>query len=418
VATPDGLEVGFSASELESSRAPEHLHLGWGGSPASGVAVSWTTDAATKVSEVLYGSDAQAVAAATGPTAEVKRATGHHLLLGSAQLGGDAVRVHEVHLCGLASSTSYHYKAGGAGAWSDAHRFVTGPAPGTSARFKFAVLGDGRDGPEIWARLEQAVARQGVSFQLYGGDAVNKGSSLRDWSQFFEASSGDFRVGDLLATTPIMVVNGNHEALAPAFVAQFVAPGEQSPGEQAAGKEWYSFDYGQAHFVGLNDRPLATALAASEREWLEADLGRVDRSKTPWIFVVHHTPLYSCGKHGSNLPLRAAWQPIFDRYRVDVVLAGHDHGYERSKPIRGLDGSDGKLAPAGPNAVPLDESGTVYVVTAGAGAPLYPVHEGCAHTERIESVNHYVLVELDGRTLRYAAYRLDGSLLDQLEIVK
>ena len=58
------------------------------------------------------------------------------------------------------------------------------------------------------------------------------------------------------------------------------------------------------------------------------------------------------------------------------------------------------------------------MVTAGAGAPLYPVHDGCPHTERIESVNHYVLVELDARTLRYAAYRLDGSLLDQLEIVK
>ena len=419
VGVPAGLAAGFSSHELGPKPAPLDVHLGWGGAPESTMAVSWRTDAATMVSEVLFGTDAQAVGAADGPGGGVKLATGHHLLLEGSLLGGsDDERIHEVHLCGLASATAYAYRVGGPGAWSEVRRFTTAPAAGTGARFKLAVLGDSRDGPDTWARLEQAVARQGVSFQLYGGDAVLSGADLRQWTEFFQASVADFRVEQLLGTTPTLMVNGNHEGLAAPFVAQFVVPEEVTPGEQAAGKEWYSFDYGNAHVVGLNDWPRATALGRPERDWLAADLARVDRSKAPWLFVFHHTPLYSCGKHGSNLELRAAWQPLFDQYRVDLVFAGHDHIYERSKPIRGLDGKEGKLAAAGPNGAPIGESGTIYVVTAGAGAPLYPVHDNCAHTERIESVHHYVLVEVDGRTLRYSALRLDGSVLDQVELSK
>jgi hypothetical protein len=62
-------------------------------------------------------------------------------------------------------------------------------------------------------------------------------------------------------------------------------------------------------------------------------------------------------------------------------------------------------------------SGTIYVVAGGAGADLY-ASDTCYHTQLSESVQHYVIVEIDGRTLSLTAYRLDGTMLDQVSWTK
>jgi hypothetical protein len=80
-------------------------------------------------------------------------------------------------------------------------------------------------------------------------------------------------------------------------------------------------------------------------------------------------------------------------------------------------GTEGQLAQSATNATPVNESGTLYVITAGAGADLYGTGM-CYHTYATEKVHNYVIVELEGRTMRYAAYRLAGSVLDQFEIQK
>jgi len=108
-----------------------------------------------------------------------------------------------------------------------------------------------------------------------------------------------------------------------------------------------------------------------------------------------------------------AWQPIFDEHSVDLVFTGHDHDYERSKPIRGFQAgsNDGELVAPG-------EDGTVYVVAAGAGAPLYGVDPSCYHTETTESVRNYVIVDVEGNTLDFTAYRIDGTVLDEFTLTK
>jgi 3',5'-cyclic AMP phosphodiesterase CpdA len=248
---------------------------------------------------------------------------------------------------------------------------------------------------------------------------VNLSGIQEEWNAFFRATTGSFAAQSMLARTPFMVVNGNHDALSVNYVAQFAVPQELTDGEAAQGEEWYSFSYGNAHFVMLNDSPADSALGAAQKGWLEADLKAVDRTATPWIIVTHHRPMYSCGgAHGSDTDLRVAWQPILDQYEVDIVFAGHDHLYERSRPVRGLMGIDGQLAQEGPNGAPVNQSGTVYVVSAGAGAPLYGADPSCNHTYVTESVRNYTIVEIEGRTLRFKAFRLEGSELDSFEITK
>ena len=234
--------------------------------------------------------------------------------------------------------------------------------------------------------------------------------------------SKPFQAEEVLARVPFMFADGNHESLSQIFLSRFALPQELSDGESGQGEEWYSFDYGNAHFVVLNDSVSSTTvLTGSEPTWLRADLGKVDRQKTPWIFVMHHQGAYSCASnHGSNLAVRAALQPIYDEFKVDVVWNGHDHDYERSHPIRGFQpgSTEGALATEGADGVPVAESGTIYIVSGGAGASLYGSSTACFHTLKAESVNNYLIVDVDGRMLRVTAYRLDGSVLDQFTYSK
>src|SRR5207302_459226 len=122
-------------------------------------------------------------------------------------------------------------------------------------------------------------------------------------------------------------------------------------------EEFYGIDYGPLHLTVLNDTPAVVAdLAGKESRFLDADL----TNAAPWKLVMHHKPAYSNDMgHGGEPSVLAAWTPIFDAHKVDVVLNGHVHGYERSNPIRAMK----------PVATPAD--GTVYLVSGGAGAPLY-----------------------------------------------
>ena len=414
---------GFDDGVTGDAPAPDHIHTSWTAAPESSFAVNWRTDNATTATQLIYGTDQSAVEGADGPGDGVSVTTGHHLLYGSFLDGDTQTRVHEVHVCGLDADTTYYYKVGGPGGWSDVYDFATAPEPGNSDLFTFAVTGDSRNEVEIWAQTQAEIDDFGVDFQLFSGDAVVTGLLQAEWNNFFEATfereEGDYFFQDTTARIPFMVVNGNHDALAINYVSQFALPQEVNGDEKATGEEWYSFDYANMHVVMLNDTPEISALGQDQRDWLTSDLASVDREETPWIIAVHHKPLYSCGgAHSSDLDLRAAWQPIFDQFKVDIVFAGHDHLYERTVPIRGLDGNEGVLADSGVNGVPVSESGTVYVVAAGAGAPLYGEDDSCAHTYTTKSVRNYVIVEIEDRSLRYRAYELGGTLLDEFDYDK
>ncbi len=417
VAIPDAKESGID--DGKGTDKPDHIHIGLAGASDTTFAVNWRTGNATTASQLLLGTDKAAVEAAKGASEGVQLVTGHHLLYGSALDGTELTRVHEVHACGLKPGTAYFYKVGGPGAWSAVHSVTTGPVIGSSEPIRLAVLGDSRNDPSVFAKIEEALAAKAPDLQIFTGDAVATGAVQKQWNTWFESTSGSFKVESMLARAPFMPVNGNHENLAINYPAQFVMPQHVGNGEKAQGEEYYSFEYGNAHIIALNDTPESGALAGTAQvEWLKADLAAVDRKKTPWVFVMHHRSTYSCGNHGSDLDLRKAWQPIFDQNQVDIVFSGHDHMYERSKPIRGLSGSTGKIALAGPKGTPVKGSGTLYLVTGGAGAPLYDVGNDCDHTYVTEKTRNYVVVDLDGPKIQVKAYRLDGTVIDDFEYTK
>lgn len=437
--TPEGCDYTVSTPEIEGQAGPsaatfgddptpDHIHASWAGPTDSTFAVNWRTDLSTRASVLLYGTDEGAVAAADGPADDVRQQLGHHMLVATGLARADTLtRLHEVHVCGLSPDTGYFYKVGGPGHWSDVYEFSTGPVIGSTNPWSFAATGDSRNQQEnSWALSQKRLRDAAVDLQVFSGDAVFLGTLQTDWDGFFEATDGDFAVQDLFAEVPFMMANGNHDALAVNYVAQFAFPQDRTTGEQAQGEEWYSFDYANAHFVILNDSVADdSVLAGPQAQWLRADLGSVDREKTPWIFAVHHRPFYTClSNHRPDTSLRTAWQPIFDEYRVDIVFTGHNHVYERSYPIRGLNDAEGMLAPAGAGGVPQIDgegfaSGTLYIVAAGVGAPLYGVSDECPTTNVAESLRNHVVVEIDDRTLSFTAYEtIGGGTIDHFTYTK
>ena len=85
----------------------------------------------------------------------------------------------------------------------------------------------------------------------------------------------------------------------------------------------------------------------TQLKWMETELAN---AKEKWkIALFHHPPYSSGGRHGSNIPIRDAWEPLFIKHNVSVIFTGHEHFYERIKPQKGIlyfiVGSSGKLAP-------------------------------------------------------------------------
>ena len=124
--------------------------------------------------------------------------------------------------------------------------------------------------------------------------------------------------------------------------------------------------------------------------WLDTELAK---SEDAWKFVFFHQPMYSSGaRHGSNLPLRNALEPILVKHGVAAVFAGHDHFYERVKPQKGIChfvvGGSSKLR-------------------AGKGLRTDLTARAC------DRDNSFLLIEIVGHTMRFRARTRTGAIVDE-----
>jgi uncharacterized protein (TIGR03382 family) len=143
-----------------------------------------------------------------------------------------------------------------------------------------------------------------------------------------------------------------------------------------------------------------------EKKWLEADLAA---NRLPWVVAYHHHPPYSTGEHGSSLDVRAAFVPIYEKYGVDLVLAGHDHEYERMKPIK-----------EGQAVAPGTEGAVQYVVVGSGGARIkgFPTSFQPWDAYRNDQDHGFIDVRVEGGTLTAEFVGIDGKVLDRFTMTK
>lgn len=259
----------------------------------------------------------------------------------------------------------------------------TAPAAGSGAPVRFVAFGDAGDGSEAQRAVARAMEDVPFDLMLVTGDLAAYVGTPREYEQHV---FGVYR--DVLRHVPLYVAAGNHDYKADAGAtmrAFFALPRNGGPG---ADERWFSFDRGDVHFVGLDSEDLT----AAQLRWLEADLAG---NALPWTVVFLHRPPFSSGSHGSDPVIREKVWPILVRHGVDLVLAGHDHDYERTTP----------------------QDGVVVVVTGGGGKGTKPVGRS-EFTAFSQQVLHFVFVEIEGDRLTLHAIDGTGREFDSAVIEK
>lgn len=367
---------------------PKNLHLTVPGNAASSIAIQWSTDDATKASEVRFGESADKLD---------KVAHGFSFTYGVANR-----RQHEVHLCGIKPGTTYYYDAGGSKARSAVASFTT--APDAPTEVKVLVVGDTRSDPSVMKAMEPKMLSHGATAMVTTGDAVATGGNQGEWDAFFGAAP------KLFAQVAGIYAHGNHEDLDELYFAQNAFADN---GGAAGIEEWFSNAYGPVRFVTLNETVSSSAfITGAERAFLETTLKGTDRKRFPWVIANHHMPFYTTSDgHAPNTTTRGAWAPLFDQYHVDVDLSGHVHSYETTLALKGgTKSAEGQVV--------NDAEGTRYFVFGGGGAPLYGFKAAKPYIAKRESVHGYALMTMSATSFKWDAYRQDGSLIESIAIGK
>lgn len=302
---------------------------------------------------------------------------------------------HRVTLHALKPGTTYHYRFGlqtNAGTtWSLPGQWTTDGGAGQS--FRFAVWADSRPllgsaMPLVFKQMLDVLAQHTpLALGIAGGDNVQvydaplNERTLRDrYIAYFDA------LAPLARQMPLFPILGNHDGASSdlavrAFRQNFLLPDQND-------QTYYSFNYGDVHFVLLNNeqmngRPVGR-MSDAQWQWLEQDLAGTQQ---PIVIVISHNAIFG------GLPTRPRFTPaeverlhrLFKQYGVVAVFQGDSHYYNFA-----------------------EQDGIAYFVTGGAGSPLYghPTHPAW-------STHQVLLIEIVNRTLISQALQPDGSILDR-----
>jgi 3',5'-cyclic AMP phosphodiesterase CpdA len=184
-----------------------------------------------------------------------------------------------------------------------------------------AVIGDMGTGEtpqyDVSRRMTEAHAKFPFDFVIMLGDNIYGGSKPKDFERKFSIPYKPL----LDAGVKFYASLGNHDSTNESFYAPF----------NMNGLTYYTFKKGNVNFFALN----SNYMDPKQLAWLENELKNA--SDKDWKVCYFHHPLFSSGKtHGSSTDLRKVLEPLFIKYHVDVVFAGHDHVYERVKPQNGI----------------------------------------------------------------------------------
>lgn len=269
------------------------------------------------------------------------------------------------------------------------------------------AFGDSGWGSPEQVRLAGLMADERWDLAVHVGDIAYNSGSDQDFTlrhfHIYEA---------LLARVPFFPAPGNHDLRAAGtgpYRRAFVWPGLSSEAL------YYTYRWGDIRFVVLDTTdesgagpPLRDG-SGPQAAWLESTLREASRDPTVrWLVVYMHHPPYSHATgfagHGSEEELRERLAPYFERYGVDLVLAGHDHHYERSWPIM-----EGRRVPAG--------CGPVYMVTGGGGASQFArAVDRSELTARTYLRHHFVRLVFTRAVILGEAIDTDGEAIDRFGV--
>ncbi|OOG75328.1 metallophosphoesterase family protein [Algoriphagus sp. A40] len=382
---------------------PKHVILTWNQEPSRSQSVTWRTDslALAPLAQLALADD-------TPMNPDLKSVIPRVLQLKDVQ--NREYYYYSVTFEDLLPGQTYRYRVGDEqGEWTGWNHFST-PDKGNEP-YSFLYLGDIQNDILNWGTraMRAAYAKAPhAGFMLFAGDCVNDGHDAGQWNDWFRS------LGHIPEVMPIVPVTGNHEyddlpgseesTLSLFWNAQFELP---QNGPKGLEESVFYVDYQSMRLVVLN-----TMMALNSEEdlkiqtdWLESVL---KDNPQKWTVVSYHHPLFSArdGNHGDYPELRASWQPVFEKYKTDLVLQGHDHMYGRgSRQYQTIN-------------VPQGQAGPVYLVSV-AGPKMYGIVPERRWMDRLGlNTQFYQQITIDGGKLEFRTYTVMGELYDSFDLVK
>ena len=327
--------------------------------------------------------------------------------LGNALFDTNLVTTHVATLTNLASNTSYSYRVsssdGGAPGVSPVETFRTLKTDGS---LSFVLFGDSGWGSSAQFEIARVVKSLDPDLVLHSGDVIY-GS--------FTSELADTRCLSVYAphmkNTPYYFTLGNHDLYSGAkhYLDAFYLPTNSvsATNHFLAGtspEHYYSFEHGDAHFTVLFVPYLSQyklSVGDSQYNWLTNDLATTTK---PWKILLFHVPMNSSSGHRfddndyngipDRLDIKNVVLPVASRYNVQLILSGHEHGYERFNPINGVHS----------------------ITSAGGGVPLYGFTELDVASAFFWSRYNCVRFTINGDTLEAQAIGLGGEVFDSMTI--
>ena len=244
----------------------------------------------------------------------------------------------------------------------------------------FLVIGDSGTGDraqsETGAQMWKAHSLFPYEFAIMLGDNMYGSERPQDYVAKFERPYKPM----LDANIAFYASLGNHDDPNQRYYKNF----------NMGGKRFYTYQKKDVRFFALD----SNYMDQDQQRWLEDELSR---SNSKWKIAYFHHPIYSSGgRHGSETDLRSIVEPIFIKYNLNVVFAGHEHFYERLKPQRGI-----------------------HYFTAGGSAKLRSgdIMSASPMTAKgFDTEQSFMLVEIDGDVLRFQTISRRGKRVDSGEI--
>ena len=244
---------------------------------------------------------------------------------------------------------------------------------------RFAVIGDSGTGDkaeyEVATQVSDAMQVFPFEFVIMLGDNLYGSERPQDFEKKFETPYKPL----LDLKIPFYAALGNHDDPNQRFYKPF----------NMGGQRFYSFQKKDTRFFVLD----SNYMDKDQQAWLEKELAN---STSKWKIAYFHHPLYSSGAtHGSEVDLRTIVEPLFLKYGVSVVFAGHEHFYERIKPQKGI----------------------AYFTSGGAAKLRDGDLQNTGLTAKgFDTEQSFMLVELDGDVMHFQTVSRRGQLADSGDV--
>ncbi len=247
--------------------------------------------------------------------------------------------------------------------------------------WRFAAIGDYGAGTRHQARISANLLRFAPELVITAGDNVYPTGRWQDYAKNWDPPT---LMGELARNTTFMPSLGNHDMyhddLRPYF-GHF---------PHLEGRPYYSFTHRNATFFAL-DSDQDLRVGSAQYRWLE---GELKAASTTWKVVYLHYPMYGRDPRSFS-EIREAIQPLLARYGVQLVVAGHEHNYQRSQAIDGV----------------------THILTGGGGQQVFPFTKPQpGHIQRRAAAFHHVEMSVGESTMVVRAIDEFGNRIDTVQI--